>query len=731
MYQSLRLNRLWPLRTVKAAPGLETFVSLSVPAPVKSRTMEHQFRIKARDLPANIIGWRRLRNTVLGGLGSASLLFTSGTLFGSTTSIELSPLIYKSTLVAPADGNQQIGVVLALPSSDPVGLKDLVKHISTPGDPLFRRYITPQQFAQKFGGKEADYTALKDWATANGLVVSQESAAHTNLTVRASVSQFQRLFKTQLNTYRATDGQIFYSASIKPTVPAEIAAKISGVIGLTAGKPLAQQSKVARVLGEEPLTRSDAMRVDTAGGTGPGGTYSCTDLRTIYAIPTWGVLEKGMVVAVFEQGYYRPSDVKKYFLKFGLGNCKQTVISVDQSPIDVEPAVEGEDCLDIDMLVGMNPHIAEVKVFIDDYQYDPFSVAMVDAFQAIAEDGTPQIVSVSYGEDEGYFGSDAENAENTVLQQLAAEGITVLASSGDGGAFGDGYNFPYNVSDPCADPYVTGVGGTSMFTGPHDAYYGEVAWDYTGGGISTFWPTPVYQYGVLPEINDQGSQTYRNVPDVAAVADPLTGVGIYVKDYGGWVQIGGTSLSCPVWAGFLSTVNAALHWSGLGNLGFFNPYFYSIGIPKGYSTPYEFCYDITNGYNGSLSDNLPGFYACVGYDNCTGNGSLNGNLLAGALMTYEAQPGTPPGGFTLSVEGKPTATSATVSWTPSSGAKGYIIQLQAGINSPVVETILLAPNEKRFTFRGLTPRTPQLIQIFSYNASGSYVPPYVLFNTPR
>ena len=192
--------------------------------------MEHQFKTRGQELPENIIGWRRLRHAVLGGLGAASLLLTSSALFAEASTVELSPLIYRSTLVAPVDGNKQIGVVLALPSSDPAGLAAFVKHVSTPGDPLFRQYITPQQFAQKFGGNEADYTALKNWAAANGMVISQESMTRTNLTVRGSVSQFQTLFKTQLHTYQATDGQTFYSASIKPTIPSEIASKISGVI---------------------------------------------------------------------------------------------------------------------------------------------------------------------------------------------------------------------------------------------------------------------------------------------------------------------------------------------------------------------------------------------------------------------------------------------------------------------------------------------------------------------
>jgi subtilase family serine protease len=749
MYQSLRLTRFWPL-SAKAAPGPETCVSPSAPAHRTRKTMEHQFKPNGRAFSANIIGFGRFKNAVLAGLCSASLLLTARPLFAGVTTLELSPLIYKSTVVAPADGNKQIGVVLALPSSDPAGLKDFVKHVSTPGDPLFRQYLTPQQFAQKFGANEADYTDLKNWAGANGLVVSQQSAARTGLTVRGTVSQFQRLFKTQLNTYRTTDGQIFYSASVKPTVPAEIASRISGVIGLTVGKQLASQAKVAKVLGEEPQVRSDAMRTDAAGGTGPGGTYSCTDLRTIYGIPTWGVLEKGMVVAVFEQGYYHPTDVKKYFEKFDIGkNTKQTAVSVDQSPIDLAPAVEGEACLDIDMLVGMNPQIAEVKVFIDDYRYDPFPVAMVDAFQAIADDGTPQIISVSYGEDEGYFGSDAENAEDATLQQLSAEGITVFASSGDRGAFGDGanyyYNTPYNTADPCSDPYVTGVGGTSLFTGPHDSYENEITWNElpsygaTGGGISFFWSIPDYQGSTFEGQSfsfNGGSSTYRNVPDVAAVADPLTGVGIYVKDAGGWIQIGGTSLACPVWAGYVSTINAALNWSGLGNIGFFNPTLYgalSTDIGLG-ATNYLF--DTQIGTNGDMSYpyGYPGFTAGIGADNCTGAGSIIGGVFAISVLASGNQPGTPPGPLTVEVP-KVTSTSIKATWSAASGTKGYVAGLFlrfGGFPSPLVQAYLLPPDVNSLTFRNLTltPDTQYVVQVFAYNASGE-TSNNVLVTTPN
>lgn len=678
---------------------------------------------------------RRLELPVPGVVSAILLLLTSNAMLAGVTTIELSPLVYQSALIAPVDRDEDIGVVLALPSVDPAGLADFVKHVSTPGDPLFHHYIRPEQFAERFGGKEEDYTALKNWATANGLRVSQESVGRTSLTVRGSVSRFQTLFKTQLNTYRATDGQTFYSASVTPTVPVEIGSKISGVVGLTAGKPLAAMARVAKPLGEYPQVKSDLMRTDTAGGTGPGGTYSCKDLRTTYTTPTWGHLEKGMVVAVFEQGYYNPKDVVKYFDTFNVGeNTKQTAIAVDGSPIIQQPLVETEACLDLDMLVGMNPDIAEVQVYIDDFTHDPFPVGMIDAFTAIAQAKTlPQIVSVSYGEDEGIFGRHAEKAEDTVLQQLAAEGISVFASSGDNGAFGDFYRYPYNTSDPASDPYVTGVGGTTLFTGPGEVYLSETAWNElprkfgaTGGGISSFWPVPDYQIDtILGKVfltRNGGSATMRNIPDIAAVGDPLTGVGVYVKDQGGWLQVGGTSVSCPLWAGYVSNINAAFSYTGLGNLGFFNPILYGVGGSGG--LPYDFLYDIIQGSNGDVFDyGLPGYINGIGYSNTTGNGSLWGNGFAIQLLISGTQAGSPPAAFTITSV-TTTENSGTIKWTRSSGASGYAIGLYypGNVGYNIAEAYVVLPKTTAFTFTALISGIKYYATVYAFNASGAISP---------
>jgi subtilase family serine protease len=409
--------------------------------------MQDTFKSRAR-LGGSAFG-RQFRAVIFGRVVAASWLLTTGSGFAGVTTVELSPLVAKSTFVAPVDGDKQISVLLALPSADPTGLAEFVHHVSTSGDSLYHQYITPQQFAQKFGGNADDYAYLKTWAATNGLQVSQESVSRINLVVRGSASQLENIFKTQLNTYRAADGQTFYSASVKPSVPAELTSRVSGVIGLTSTEPLASQVKVAKTLGENPVGKSDKMRADTAGGTGPGGTYSAKDLRTAYSIPTFGNLSKKTVIAVFEQGGYKVSDTDVYFETNKLPKVKQTSIAVDSSPIQVELSVEVEACLDIDTVAGINPDVAEVLVYIDDYNTDPFNVAMPAAITAVANDNKAQILSISYGQNEGYQGNSAMEAENTALQQCAAEGITVLASSGDGGASeGYGPNYPYNVLDP-------------------------------------------------------------------------------------------------------------------------------------------------------------------------------------------------------------------------------------------------------------------------------------------
>jgi len=655
-----------------------------------------------------------------------SPFITSGHAFGQTKAVELSPLVAKSTLLSAVERNQSISVILTLPLSDPQGAAEFVRHVSQPGDPLFHQYLTPQQFATRYGANTADYAALEEWATSNGLSVVHESVARTCLTVRGSTAQLQTLFKTQLNNYRSADGKEFYSAAFRPTVPDEIATRVSGVIGLTNGAHYASLAKPYKVFGEDaalPTTAPDS------GGTGPGGTYSPADLRTCYQIPAYGDLVP-QSVAVFEQGGFNASDVTTFLKTMKLPKVPVTFVSVNGYDGHVDDSqIELEAVLDIDMIIGINPKVKEVLVYEDGN--DPFAVAMVDALDQIATDNKVQTVSISYGVDEVQQGDAEMIAENTALTQLAAEGMTVLVSSGDNGAYGrtGGFSSPAQLEapDPGSQPLVTCVGGTTLTTGPNEAWLLEEVWNRlawndsaTGGGVSSFWTIPDWQVPAYVTTNG-GSSTYRNVPDVGAVGDPFTGVGVYSKINGGWIQIGGTSLSAPIWGGYISILNAGSQYLFGKSIGFFNPTLYGIGflLGIGYGNPSNYLFPVPDGTNGNpgLFGGTPGYPGGFGYNNCTGSGTIWGGHLATQVLTAQKGTGKAPAGFVF-FSPKLTKTTAAFRWTTADLADGYIFEL-VGPGFLTNTTIGFVTKQTKLTITNLTPQTNYSLYAYAVNKAGA------------
>src|ERR1700747_1774563 len=139
------------------------------------------------------------------------------------------------------------------------------------------------------------------------------------------MAQLQTLFQTQLNNYRSADGNQFYSATSRPTIPDEIAPRVTGVIGPTNGAYYAPLAKPYKVLGE---TAALPTKAPDSGGTGPGGSYSPADLIKCYQIPAYGDLVP-QSVAVFEQGGFSPSDVTLYLNTLKLPHPPVTFVSVN------------------------------------------------------------------------------------------------------------------------------------------------------------------------------------------------------------------------------------------------------------------------------------------------------------------------------------------------------------------------------------------------------------------
>ena len=198
----------------------------------------------------------------------------------------------------------------------------------------------------------------------------------------------------------------------------------------------------------------------------------------------------------------------------------------------------------------------------------------------------------------------------------------------------------------------------------------------TGGGISSYWPLPAFQNSTQDDpvylTFNGGSATYRNVPDVAAVGDPATGVAVYSHMNGGWNQIGGTSVSSPIWAGYLTIINAGLQYASIGNLGWLNPALYLVGYSDE-DLPSKWLYGVAQGSNGNPVDypGYPGYFNGEGYSNTTGNGSLEGALFGTQLLISGSQPGNKPGPITSFANSNATYDSATFQWSSATDASAY------------------------------------------------------------
>jgi kumamolisin len=667
--------------------------------------------------------WQTLKTFVFGLL--LSPLVVPGHAFGQVKTIELSPVLARSTLVGPVDQNRQISVILALALSDPQGAAEFVRHVSTPGDPLFHQYLTPQEFAARFGANADDYAALKLWAAKNGLTVVHDSLARTCLTVRGLTAQFQALFRTALNNYRSADGKEFYSAAVKPTIPDDIASRVTGVLGLTSGAHYATLAKPYKVFGEDAAFSTKAP---DSGGTGPGGSYSASDLRTCYQIPAFGDVVP-QSVAVFEQGGYYQSDVETYLKTMKLPNTPVSFVGVNGYNGAVnDDNVELEAVLDIDMIIGINPKVKEVLVYEDGN--DPFGVALVDALDQVATDNKVQTLSISYGVDEVQQGDPQMVAESTALTQLSAQGITVLVSAGDDGAYGrtggDYSPAQLEAPDPGSQPLVTCVGGTTLTTGPNEVWLGEEVWNRlglghgaTGGGVSSYWKIQDWQAPGYVTTNG-GSSTYRNVPDVGAVGDPLTGVAVYTKVNGGWVQVGGTSVSAPIWGGYISILNAASQYLYGSTLGFFNPTLYGLDylIGIGYGQPSNYLFPVPDGTNGDpgLYGGTPGYSAGNGYTNCTGSGTIWGGGF-GTQVLIARTGGKAPAGFVFFTP-KITSTTAEFRWTDADLATGYVFEL-AGPGFLANSATGFVTKKRTLTITNLTPNTGYTLYAYAVNKKGA------------
>jgi subtilase family serine protease len=362
----------------------------------------------------------------------------------------------------------------------------------------------------------------------------------------------------------------------------------------------------ARVCSEVPafgmaeclsLVRTDSGASIAAGV--PSG-YSPSDLKDAYNLPTsGGAPGTGPLVAIVD-AYDDPSaeaDLNIYRAQFGLGTCTSTsnggngcFKKVNQNGVEgnyprASRSWSQEISLDVDMVSAICP---ACKILLVEANNN--SLMNLGASVNTAANQGAAAISNSYG---GFEFSSVGSLESQFYHH---PGIAITVSSGDRG---------YGVEFPASSQYVTAVGGTTLNPAQNSRGWTETVWSGAGSGCSRFIPKPGWQH-------DNGC-SMRTVADVAAVADPATGVAVYDSFHGffqsDWMVFGGTSVAAPI----IASVYALAGNATSVNYGSY-PYSHTGSL-----------FDITSGSNGSCG--VAVHYLCTaggGYDGPTGNGTPNG-----------------------------------------------------------------------------------------------------------
>lgn len=294
-----------------------------------------------------------------------------------------------------------------------------------------------------------------------------------------------------------------------------------------------------------------------------------------------------------------------------------------------------ETTLDVEIIHALAPG-ANIVVLVSPVAETEGTVGLPEFRQLVQyaiDHKLGKIISNSWGASEATLKDAAGQAElklwDTLLQQATTQdGLTLLASSGDNGATdyedlaGKHLATTPTSSFPNDSQWVTSVGGTALHR--VGTSFGEAVWNSnngsTGGGFSALYGTPSYQK-LLPASVQNIFKNRRGLPDVAANADPATGMALYQN--GAWATSGGTSAAAPVWAALIAIANQMAGHP----LGFINPALYQLGTSPGYLQDFH---DITSG-NNSIGE-VVGFNALPGWDPTTGLGTPNAEKLLPDLI---------------------------------------------------------------------------------------------------
>lgn len=539
---------------------------------------------------------------------------------------------------------------LALPSmtlmlkqspSQQAELAQLLAAQQDPSSPAYHHWLTPEEYADRFGASPDDIAKMTNWLTAQGFTVTAIARGRTWISFSGTAGQVAHALGAEIHNYEVS-GELHYASSTEPTIPAAFGTVVQSIRGLNdfRMKPMLKPHGAVPAASQQPLYTSP-----TSGNhfIAPDDFATIYDIKPLYIA---GINGSGQKLVVAGQTQINISDIETFRSRFNLPASVPQIMLV---PGTIDPGISQSDLpeadLDLELAGAAAPNASILFLYSND---------VMNAVQYAIDQNLAPVISISYGSCEPETPTSDALTFQQWAQQGNAQGITWVAASGDSGGAdcisqGSSNDGEASVDVPASIPEVTGMGGTEFSGGTGQfwsstnntnsgsafGYIPEIVWNdstpgnpgASGGGASMIFAKPSWQTG--PGVPNNSA---RNVPDLSLTASADHDGFMIIT--GGQLQIyGGTSVASPSFAGIVTLLNQYVVTKGVqssAGLGNINTKLYALA-----QTAAGAFHDITVGNNivtvtcGARARNCTpgsyGFNAGTGYDEATGLGSIDVN----------------------------------------------------------------------------------------------------------
>lgn len=401
---------------------------------------------------------------------------------------------------AVADGTKldRIQVVLKRSGAQESALKQLIGEMHSPGSANYHKWLTPDSFSKQFGPSDADVATLESWLGSHGFSITKLNPGRQTLEIAGTAGQFRDTFHAQIHSYQVKGVQggveTHFANASDPDIPAALAPVLGGFVSLNNFRP----KRYSKLLGKaeyNPAIHQAKPEWTYGNSSGynlvlaPGDFAVQYDLNPLYSA---GINGTGQSISIANDSNINVALVNNYRSLFGLPtNPPQVVIDGNDPGVDGINSPYGpngdsvEAYLDVEQSGAVAPNAQINLVIANDTALES---GLFLALQRAVYSNLSPVMSVSFGFCELGLGS-TNTFFNSLWEQAAAQGITVMVSSGDSGSAGcDDPDTQYYavhgqaVNGFASTPYNVAVGGT-------DFYYSQYAGTSSAlnAQLETYW----------------------------------------------------------------------------------------------------------------------------------------------------------------------------------------------------------------------------------------------------